>query len=222
LDTTALALSLNLAFWTCVILFPLAIFFGRLLAWQHFPGKALVEALIALPLVLPPTVLGFYLLISMGATSTLGQFYYSLTGHHLVFTFDGLLLASVIFNLPFAIQPMQRAFEAIPANIREAAWCCGLSQFQALWRIEFPLAWPGAVSALALTFAHTLGEFGVVLMVGGNIEGETKTIAISIYDRVQAFDNHTAGIMSAFLLVFSLVTIGLVYRLSYRRRRYGR
>ncbi len=218
MDNTALYLSLNLAFWTCVILFPVAIFFGRLLAWQHFPGKALVEALIALPLVLPPTVLGFYLLLGMGTTSTLGQFYHELTGRHLVFTFDGLLLASVIFNLPFAIQPMQRAFEAIPVTIREAAWCCGLSARQALWRIEFPLAWPGAVSALALTFAHTLGEFGVVLMVGGNIEGETKTIAISIYDRVQAFDNHTAGIMSAFLLLFSLVSIGLVYRLSYRRK----
>ena len=222
MDTTALFLSLNLAFWTCFILFPIAIYIGRLLAWTHFPGKALVEAVIALPLVLPPTVLGFYLLMSMGSTSALGQFYHSLTGHSLVFTFDGLLLASVIFNLPFAIQPVQRALEAIPINIREAAWCCGLSKYQALWRIELPLAWPGVVSALVLTFAHTLGEFGVVLMVGGNIEGETKTIAISIYDRVQAFDNYTAGIMSAFLLVFSLVSIGLVYRLSYQRRRYER
>jgi molybdate transport system permease protein len=220
LDTSALTLSLSLAFWTCAILLPVAVFCGRLLAWKQFPGKALVEAAIALPLVLPPTVLGFYLLIGMGATSTIGQFYYSLTGHHLVFTFDGLLVASVIFNLPFAIQPMQRAFEAIPVNIREAAWCCGLSRFQALWRIELPLAWPGVASALALTFAHTLGEFGVVLMVGGNIEGETRTIAISIYDRVQAFDNQSAGVISAFLLLFSLLAIGLVYRLSYRQRRH--
>ncbi len=222
MDNTALFLSLNLAFWTCVILFPVAIFFGRILAWRQFPGKSFVEALIALPLVLPPTVLGFYLLLGMGASSTLGQFYFSMTGHHLVFTFDGLLLASVIFNLPFAIQPMQRAFEAIPVNIREAAWCCGLTKTQSLRRIEFPLAWPGAVSALALTFAHTLGEFGVVLMVGGNIEGETRTIAISIYDRVQAFDNQAAGTMSAFLLLFSLVSIGLVYRLSYRRKSHAR
>ena len=218
MDDTALYLSLKLAFWTCAILIPVAVFFGRLLAWRQFPGKAFVEALIALPLVLPPTVLGFYLLVSMGANSALGQFYHALTGRYLVFTFDGLLLASVIFNLPFAIQPMQRAFEAIPVNIREAAWCCGLSRWQSLWRIELPLAWPGAVSGLALTFAHTLGEFGVVLMVGGNIEAETKTIAISIYDRVQAFDNEAAGTMSAFLLVFSLVSIGLVYRLSYQRK----
>lgn len=217
MDDTALYLSLKLAFWTCVILFPLAIYSARLLAWRNFPGKAFVEALVALPLVLPPTVLGFYLLLSMGADSTLGRFYHALTGHQLVFSFDGLLLASVIFNLPFAIQPMQRAFESIPVNIREAAWCCGLSRWQSLWRIEFPLAWPGVVSALALTFAHTLGEFGVVLMVGGNIDGETKTIAISIYDRVQAFDNDAAGTMSAFLLLFSLLSIGLVYRLSNQR-----
>ncbi len=222
MDTTALALSLNLAMWTCLILLPLAIFVGRLLAWKQFPGKSLVEALIALPLVLPPTVLGFYLLEGMGTGSTLGQFYHALSGRHLVFTFDGLLLASVIFNLPFAIQPMQRAFEAIPVNIRESAWCCGLSRLQALRRIELPLAWPGVASALALTFAHTLGEFGVVLMVGGNIEGETKTIAISIYDRVQAFDNHTAATMSAFLLLFSLVAIALVYRLSHKHKPYER
>lgn len=220
MDTNALNLSLSLAFWTCLILLPLGVYCGRLLAWKQFPGKVLVEAAVALPLVLPPTVLGFYLLQGMGATSTIGQLYHSLTGQHLVFTFDGLLVASVIFNLPFAIQPMQRAFEAIPENIREAAWCCGMSRWQALWRIELPLAWPGLASALALTFAHTLGEFGVVLMVGGNIEGETRTIAISIYDRVQAFDNHSAGIMSAFLLLLSLVAIGFVYRLSNRQGRH--
>lgn len=218
MDTTAMALSLELAFWTCVILLPLAVFIGRLLAWHDFPGKALVEAAIALPLVLPPTVLGFYLLLGMGANSSLGHYYHALTGRQLVFSFDGLLLASIIFNLPFAIQPLQRAFESIPLQTREAAWCCGLSSTQTLWRIELPLAWSGAVSALALTFAHTLGEFGVVLMVGGNIEGETKTIAISIYDRVQAMDNHSAGLMSAVLLLFSLLSIGLVYRLSYRAR----
>jgi len=222
MDSTALTLSLKLALWTCVALAPLAIFLGRLLAWGDFRGKSLLEAMIALPLVLPPTVLGFYLLEGFGAASTLGGWYHALTGRQLVFSFDGLLLASVIFNLPFAIQPMQRAFEAIPHNIREAAWCCGLSRFEALWRVEFPLAWPGAVSALALTFAHTLGEFGVVLMVGGNIEGETKTIAIAIYDRVQAFDNYTAGIMSAMLLLFSMVAIGCVYRLSRRSGYDGR
>ena len=123
----------------------------------------------------------------------------SLFGHSLAFSFEGLLLASVIFNLPFAVQPLQRAFETVPQNVREAAWCSGLSSWRTFWRIELPLAWPGAVTALALTFAHTLGEFGVVLMVGGNIPGETRTAAIAIYDRVQAFDNDAAGAMSALL-----------------------
>ncbi len=222
MDTQALELSLQLAFFTCLCLLPLAVFIARFLAWSRFRGRHFVEAAVALPLVLPPTVLGYYLLVSLGIQSELGSLYHSLTGRQLVFSFDGLLLASIIFNLPFAVQPVQRAFEAIPENIREAAWCCGLSHWQTLWRIELPLAWPGLVTALALTFAHTLGEFGVVLMVGGNIPGETRTLAIAIYDRVQAFDNAAAGTMSVTLLVISFITIGLVYRLSGRRSLHGR
>jgi molybdate transport system permease protein len=125
----------------------------------------------------------------------------------------------VLFNLPFAIQPMQRAFAAIAPEILDAAACCGLSRWRRLWRIELPLAWPGIVSALVLTFAHTLGEFGVVLMVGGNIPGETKTIAIAIYDRVQAFDNAAAGFMSAVLLLISLLAISATFLISARRER---
>jgi molybdate transport system permease protein len=123
-----------------------------------------------------------------------------------------------VANLPFAVQPIQRAFETVPPNLREAAWCSGLSPWQTLWRIELPLVWPGIVSALALTFAHTLGEFGVILMVGGAIDGETRTLAIAIYDRVQAFDEAGAGIMSAMLLLVSFLTIGVVYGLAGRRR----
>ena len=216
MDWTALDLSLRLAFWTCLILMPVAVLVGRALAWGKFGGKGVMEALIALPLVLPPTVLGYYLLVAMGGASPLGKAYEALVGHSLVFTFDGLLFASVIFNLPFAIQPMHRAFQSVPIDVREAAWCSGMSHWRTFWRIELPLAWPGAVSALALTFAHTLGEFGVVLMVGGNISGETKTVAIAIYDRVQAFDNTAAGTMAALLLVFSFVAIALVYTLAYR------
>jgi molybdate transport system permease protein len=133
-----------------------------------------------------------------------------------VFTFEGLLVASVIFNLPFAIQPMQRGFEAIPREVREAAACCGLSPWRALLRIELPLAWPGILTAMVLSFAHTLGEFGIVLMVGGSIPGETKTIAIAIYDRVQAFDDAAAAQMAALLLALSLATIALAYGLSRR------
>jgi hypothetical protein len=124
-----------------------------------------------------------------------------------VFSFEGLVLASVIFNLPFAIQPAQRGFEAIPVEVREAAACCGMSPLAALWKVELPLAWPGLMTAMVLTFAHTLGEFGIVLMVGGSIPGETKTIAIAIYDRVQAFDDRSAAIMSAVLVAISLFTI---------------
>lgn len=218
MDWPALRLSLELAAWTVLILLPVGIGAGRVLAYRQFGGKAWVEALLALPLVLPPTVLGYYLLVLMGGASPVGQFYESLTGRPLVFNFEGLLVASVIFNLPFAIQPVQRGFEAIAPEVRDAAACCGLSFWRTLWRIELPLAWPGLLSAMVLTFAHTLGEFGVVLMVGGSIPGETKTIAIAIYDRVQAFDNAGAGVMSAALLLISLLAIGAAYYTSARLR----
>jgi molybdate transport system permease protein len=223
MDWSALKLSLELAAWTVLILLPIGIGLGRLLAVKQFNGKAWIEALLALPLVLPPTVLGYYLLVAMGGASPVGQFYESLVGRPLVFNFEGLLVASVIFNLPFAIQPIQRGFEAIAPEVRDAAACCGLSAWRTLWRIELPLAWSGLLSAVVLTFAHTLGEFGVVLMVGGNIPGETKTIAIAIYDRVQAFDNAGAGIMSAALLLISLIAIGAAYFASSRApsRRHG-
>lgn len=219
MDWTALWLSLRLAAITVLFLLPIGIALGRLLAYRDFRGKGLVEALVALPLVLPPTVFGYYLLVAFGAASPLGQIWESLFGSQLVFTFEGLLLASIIFNLPFAIQPMQRGFEAIPPEVREAAACCGMTPWQALLRVELPLAWPGILTAMVLSFAHTLGEFGIVLMVGGSIPGETKTIAISIYDRVQAFDDAAAGQMSAMLLALSLVVIALTFAFS---RRIGR
>lgn len=216
MDWPALLLSFKLAALTMLLLLPCGLWAGSALAWHRFRGKYLVEAVLALPLVLPPTVLGFYLLIAMGGTSPVGQWYESLLGRPLVFSFEGLLIASLVFNLPFAIQPMQRAFEAIAPEVREAARCCGMSRWRQFTRIELPLAWPGIVSAMVLTFAHTLGEFGVVLMVGGSIPGETRTIAISIYDRVQAFDASAAGLMSAVLLAISLLAIGLSYRLTRR------
>lgn len=218
MDWTALNLSLKLAAWTVLLLLPIGIWGGRALAVHHFRGKAWVEALLALPLVLPPTVLGYYLLVAMGGASPLGQLYESVFGRPLVFNFEGLLIASVIFNIPFAIQPLQRGFETIAPEVRDAAACCGLSVWRTLWRIELPLAWPGVLSAAVLTFAHTLGEFGVVLMVGGNIPGETKTIAVAIYDRVQAFDAAGAGVMSAVLLLISLVAIGAAYFTNSRAR----
>jgi molybdate transport system permease protein len=221
-DWTALALSLRLGALTVLILLPIGIGLGRLLAFRSFRGKGVAEAALALPLVLPPTVIGYYLLVTFGGSSPIGQAIQSASGGALVFTFEGLLVASVLINLPFAVQPMQRAFEAIPRDVREAASVSGLSPLQVLIRIDLPLAWPGIVTGLILAFAHTLGEFGVVLMVGGSIPGETRTIAIAIYDRVQAFDNVAAGIMSVTLLALSLAALAGVYGLSRRvGRRHG-
>lgn len=219
MDWTALWLSLRLAGWTVVILLPVAIVLGRVLAYRRFRAKGLVEALIMLPLVLPPTVFGFYLLVAFGRNSPLGDLWQALFDQPLVFSFQGLVLASVIFNLPFAIQPAQRGFEAVPADVRDAAACCGMRPLTALWKVELPLAWPGVLTAMVLTFAHTLGEFGIVLMVGGSIPGETRTIAIAIYDSVQGFDDRAAATMSAVLVAISLFTIALSYGLSARMGR---
>ncbi|WP_114964662.1 molybdate ABC transporter permease subunit [Alkalilacustris brevis] len=216
MDWTALFLSLRLAGWTVVILLPVSVLAGRYLAYRQFRGKGVVEALVMLPLVLPPTVFGFYLLVAFGRGSPIGQWWQEVFGSQLVFSFQGLVVASIIFNLPFAIQPAQRGFEAVATELREAAACCGLSPWRSLWKVELPLAWPGVVTAMVLTFAHTLGEFGIVLMVGGSIPGETRTIAIAIYDRVQAFDDRSAAVMSLVLVGISLFTIALTFWLSSR------
>jgi molybdate transport system permease protein len=218
MDWTAFALSLQLASWTVVLLLPLAVVIARALAWGRVPGKSVIEALIMLPLVLPPTVLGFYLLVAFSPQSGLGSLLKSVFGTSLVFNFAGILIASLIINLPFAVQPIQRAVEAIPANVREAAFVSGLSRWETMRRIELPLARPGIVSAIALTFAHTLGEFGVILMIGGSIPGETRVLSIAIYDQVQAFHIDQAGVMSAVLLAFSLIAIAIVHMLARRRR----
>jgi len=222
MDWPALTLSFRLGALTVLILLPLGVVVGRLLAFRQFRGKGFAQAVLALPLVLPPTVVGYYLLVAFGGDSPLGKGWETLLGHSLVFSFEGLLLASVIVNVPFAIQPMQRGFESISPDVREAAACSGLPPWRVFWMIDLPLAWPGIVTGLVLAFAHTLGEFGVVLMVGGSIPGETKTIAIAIYDRVQAFDNRAAGVMSALLLLLSFVALGITYILSSRiGRRHG-
>lgn len=219
MDWTALGLSLKLGGMTILVLIPLALLAARQLAIRRFAGKSLLEAMLAVPLVLPPTVVGYYLLVSLGNQSWLGQWLLQQTGHLLVFHFSGLLLASIIVNIPFAVQPIQRGFEAIPQEVRDAAACCGMSPLRTLLTVELPLAWPGIVTAIVLTFAHTLGEFGVVLMVGGSLPGETKTIAISIYDKVQALDFAAAGHMSLILLILSIVVLALANSLS---RRFGR
>jgi molybdate transport system permease protein len=216
MDWNALALSLELGAATVVVLLPAAFLLARVLAFQRFRGSALAEAAVSLPLVLPPTVVGFYLLQAFGAHSPFGQAVASVIGHPLAFSFEGLVLASVLINVPFAVQPIQNALAAIPANVRDAARLSGMSAWQLVRRIELPLAWPGIATAFVLAFAHTLGEFGVVLMVGGSIPGETRTIAIAIYDRVQAFDERGAGVMALMLLCLSLAALVLTNLLSRR------
>src|ERR671912_223426 len=221
MDWTALRVSLWLGVGTIAILLPLGVWFGRLLAVHQFRGKLLVEALVTVPLVLPPTVLGFYLLVTFGARSPLGQAFQAVVGQSLPFSFAGLLLASAIANVPFVVQPIQRGFEAIPHDVRDAAACCGLTPWQQFLRIELPLAWPGILTAAILTFAHTLGEFGVVLMVGGNLPGETRTLSVAIYDRMQAFDDRSAGIMAAALLAVAISALALTTLLGRRVVRRG-
>jgi molybdate transport system permease protein len=216
MDWQALWLSLRLGALTVLVLLPVAVFLGRWLAVTRVRGRPLIEAALALPLVLPPTVIGFYLLVAFSPSSWFGDLWRQLFGGTLVFSFEGLLIASVLINIPFAVQPAQRAFEAIGTDLREAAASCGMSWWRALLRIELPLAWPGILTGMVLTFAHTLGEFGVVLMIGGSIPGETRTIAIAIYDRVQAFDDGAAGRMAAVLLLISLATIAATFLLSQR------
>jgi molybdate transport system permease protein len=202
MDTDAILLSLKLAFWTLVLILPFGVWVAHGLQ-KVSKSKSWIEAGLALPLVLPPTVLGYYLLVGLGGKSFFGI--------PLVFSFTGILIASLIVNLPFAIQPIQRAFEAINPEIIEAAQVSGLSKWQIFRLIELPLAWRGITSAAVLTFAHTLGEFGVVLMVGGAIPGETKTVSIAIYDKVQSFDTAGAGTLSLILLATSLVAIAISY-----------
>ncbi len=217
MDWQALILSLELAAVTLLVLLPLGLWLGRWLAQTSFAGKALLEALVVLPLVLPPTVLGYYLLVSLGGASPVGRWMLENFEIRLTFNFLGLLIASILFNIPFMVQPIQRAFEAIPANLSEAAAVSGLTTWQTFVRVELPLAWPGMLSAAVLTFVHTLGEFGVVLMMGGSIPGQTKTIAISIYDRVQAFDLASADRMAFLLLALSLVAVAASFFATARR-----
>ncbi len=216
MDWQALKLSLELAGVTLVVLLPPGLWLGRWLAYSGFAGKAWIEALVVLPLVLPPTVLGYYLLVSLGGASPLGRWLAETFNLRLTFNFLGLVLASVVFNVPFLVQPVQRAFAAIPLQLGEAATLSGLGIWQTFLRVELPLAWPGVLSAMVLTFVHTLGEFGVVLMIGGSIPGETRTIAIAIYDRMQAFDQASADRMATLLLVLSLAAVGATFFASAR------
>ena len=214
MDWGAFNLSLQLGLYTVLLLLPIAVLTARWLVTLSARRKALIEALLTIPLILPPTVMGFFLLVTLSDDSTIGGIWRSLFDDSLVFSFEGLLLASLIVNIPFALQPALRAFESIGNDMREAAATCGMSQWRCFRRIEFPLAWPGILTGAVLSFAHTLGEFGVVLMVGGNIPGETRTISIAIYDQVQSFDNASAALMAGVLLAISVFAISVTFLLT--------
>ncbi|MBV9341217.1 MAG: molybdate ABC transporter permease subunit [Acidobacteria bacterium] len=189
------------------------------LAFSRWRWKFLVEALVALPIVLPPTVLGFYVLIALGRESPLGRWWQSLTGHTLAFTFESLVIGSVLYSLPFAVQPFASSFAAVDRRLLAASAVLGRSGFYAFWKIIIPLSVPGLVTGVALAFAHTVGEFGVVLMVGGNIPGVTRTLSIDIYDQVQSLDYVAANSTALVLAVIAFVLLSLVYSLNRRYRR---
>ena len=219
MDWSAIGLSLRLATATTLILLVIGVPLAAWLALSHRRGRWIVDAIVALPIVLPPTVLGFYTLVALGSQSPIGQMYEAITGRTLVFSFQGLLIASVLYSLPFAVQPFAAAFASVDPNLIETAWSLGASRSRTFARVIVPLARPGIVTGMVLSFAHTMGEFGVVLMVGGNLPGSTRTVSISIYDDVQALNYMRAGRTAALLLAFSFVVLAITYRLQ---RRSGR
>ncbi|HSE84941.1 MAG TPA: molybdate ABC transporter permease subunit [Candidatus Binatia bacterium] len=205
------AITLKLAFMTTLILLPLSLPIAYWLVFSRRKWKFRAEAVVALPLVLPPTVLGFYVLVAIGPWSPLGRFYEAVFGNRLPFTFQGLLFASILYSLPFAVQPLMAAFQSVDRRLIEASWTLGVSKLGTFFRVILPLSVPGLITALVLSFAHTMGEFGVVVMVGGNIQGATRTMSIDIYDRVQALDYASAGQTSLVLLLFSFAVLTLLY-----------
>jgi molybdate transport system permease protein len=216
MDWTAILLTLRLALVVCLILLAVGLPIAYWVAFSRWRLKFLVEAVVALPLVLPPTVLGFYVLVAIGPRSPFGRFYQASTGHTLPFTFTGLVLASVLYSLPFMVQPIASSFASVDRRLIAASSVLGASRLRTFFRVVLPLSVGGLMTGIVLSFAHTLGEFGVVLMVGGNIPGVTRTVSISIYDNVQALNYSAASQTSLVLLVFSLLVLSIVYGMNRR------
>ncbi len=216
MDWQAVRLTARLALVTTVILLVIGVPIAAWLASTRRRAKVLVEAVVALPLVLPPTVLGFYTLVAMGPRGPLGRLHGIVADGGLPFTFRGLVIASVLYSLPFAVQPMAIAFAGVDTSLVEASTTLGEGRVMTFIRVLAPLSVSGIVTAAILSFAHTVGEFGVVLMVGGNIAGQTRTVSVSIYDQVQALDYASAGRTSAFLLAMSFIVLAITY--SFQRR----
>ena len=211
-----LLLSLKLSSVTTLLLLVLGVPFAYWLVFTRFRLKFLVESVVALPLVLPPTVLGFYLLIAIGGNSFIGQWYESVFNKPLAFSFQGLVLGSFLYSLPFAVQPIQTAFASVDKKLLEASWSLGRSNVYTFFRVILPLSRHGIITGCVLSFAHTLGEFGVILMIGGNIPGITRVASVAIYDEVQSLNYGTANMYAAILLAFSFAILALVYFLNRR------
>jgi molybdate transport system permease protein len=209
MDLEAIWLSMQLAALTTAILVFAGLPLAYWLAVTHWRLKFMVEALVVLPLILPPTVLGFYILIALGPLSPIGRAYEAIAGKSLAFSFEGLLLASILYSLPFAVRPFTAAFAAVDQRLMEVSWCLGESRLRTFFRVTVPLSWAGILTGAILSFAHTLGEFGVVLMVGGNIPGVTRTVSISIYDEVQAVNYSNAAMTSLVLLGSSFLALSV-------------
>ena len=218
MNWAAILLTLKLAAMVSLILLAVGLPIAYWLAHTRWRWKFLAEAVVALPLVLPPTVLGFYMLVAFGSRSPLGRWWESLFGSTLPFTFQGLVVASVLYSLPFAVQPFAAAFTAVDPKLLEASSVLGVGRMRTFIRVTLPLSTAGVITGFVLSFAHTLGEFGVVLMVGGNIPGVTRTASIDIYDQVQALDYSAANQTALALLAFSFVVLSLIYGLNRKAR----
>ncbi len=216
IDWQAFRLTIALALIVSAVLFVAGLPLAYWITFSRWRWKFLVEALVALPIVLPPTVLGFYLLVALGSRSPVGLWWQSLTGHTLAFTFTGLVIGSILYSLPFAVQPFAASFSSVDRKLLAASSTLGASPLSTFFRVVVPLSVPGLVTGVALAFAHTMGEFGVVLMVGGNIPGVTRTVSISIYDQVEASNYAGANAMALLLLVFCFVVLAVVYGLHRR------
>jgi molybdate transport system permease protein len=214
MNWTAIWVTFKLASLTATALVIIGLPIAYWVSFSRRRWKFIVESIVALPLVLPPTVLGFYILVAIGPHSPVGQWYADLVGHPLPFTFEGLLFASILYSLPFAVQPFSAAFEQVDRRLIEASWTLGVSKFKTFLKVIVPLSAAGVITGFVLSFAHTLGEFGVVLMVGGNIEGVTRTVSIDIYDEVQALNYAGAAKTAGFLLAISYVVLLLVYAMN--------
>ncbi len=216
IDWQTFWLTLQLAVIVSAVLLVLGLPIAYWIAFSRWRWKFLIEACVALPIVLPPTVLGFYVLVALGPRSPLGRWWIALTGHTLAFTFAGLVIGSILYSLPFAVQPFAASFGSVDRRLIAASATLGASPFRTFARVILPLSRPGIITGFALSFAHTMGEFGVVLMVGGNIPGITRTVSIDIYDRVQASDYAGANQTALLLLVLCFLLLAIVYGLNRR------